>query len=136
MERIGIYGGTCNPPHVGHLRAAAQAIESLHLDKLLLIPAHIAPHKELPINSPTSQQRLEMLRIAAAGNPKMKACGIELNRDSVSYTYETVAQLREKYPNAKLFLLMGTDMFLSFLHWRNPEQMLAQVTLAVFYRGD
>ena len=136
MERIGIYGGTFNPPHIGHLRAAEQAIESLRLDKLLLIPAHVAPHKELPINSPTSRQRLEMLQLAAAGHPKMKACDIELKRDDVSYTYETVNQLRSKYPDAKLYLMMGTDMFLAFPNWRNPEQILRQVTLAVFYRGD
>ena len=136
MERIGIYGGTFNPPHIGHLRGAAQAIDALGLDKLLLIPDRIAPHKQLPGNSASPEQRLEMLRIAAAGNAKMEVCDIELRRDGPSYTYITAAQLREIYPDAELYLLVGTDMFTSFLTWRNPEKILKHVTLAVMYRGE
>ena len=136
MKRIGIYGGTFNPPHIGHLRAAEQAVETLSLDKLLLIPDRIAPHKEIPSGSPTPEQRLEMVRIAAKGNPKMEASDMELRREGASYTYVTVETLREVYPEAKLFLLMGTDMFLSYLSWKNPERILAHVTLAVLYRGE
>lgn len=135
MERIGIYGGTFNPPHIGHIRGAVQAIESLNLDKLLLIPDRIAPHKTLPAGSASPEQRLEMLRIAA-NHPKMEVSDIELKREGPSYTYETVAQLRQLYPDARLYLLMGTDMFLSFLRWRNPEQILENVSLAVMYRGE
>ena len=69
MERIGIYGGTFNPPHVGHIQAAEQAITALRLDRVLLIPDRIAPHKELPENSPTPQQRMDMLHIAARNRP-------------------------------------------------------------------
>ena len=136
MERIGIYGGTFNPPHTGHLQAAVQAIETLGLTKLLLIPGRIAPHKTMPPGSATPEQRLEMLRIAAAGCPKAEVSDMELNRDGVSYTYLTVEQLKGLYPDAELILIMGTDMFLSFLSWRNPEYILENTTLAVLYRGD
>ncbi len=136
MERIGIYGGTFNPPHIGHITAAAQAVEALGLDKLLLIPDRIAPHKQLPGNSATPQQRLDMIRIAAKGCPKAEVSDMELKREGVSYTYITVEQLRKDYPDAKLYLLMGTDMFLSFPSWREPERILQHVTLAVMYRGD
>ncbi len=135
MERIGIYGGTFNPPHIGHIRAAEQAICALKLDKLLLIPDRIAPHKVLPGNSPTPEQRLQMLRLCVR-HPNMEVSDIELRRQSVSYTYLTVEQLRLEYPGAQLFLLMGTDMFLSFLTWREPERILKNVTLAVLCRGN
>ena len=76
--KIGIYGGTFNPPYVGHLRGAAQAIEVLDLDKLLLIPDRIAPHKQLPENSATPQQRLDMITIAAKSCPKAEVSDLEL----------------------------------------------------------
>ena len=135
MESIGIYGGTFNPPHTGHISAAAQAIDTLGLDRLLLIPDRIAPHKVIPENSPSPDQRLHMLRLAA-DHPKMEVCDLELRREGPSYTYETVEQLRKAHPNAKLYLLMGTDMFLSFLSWRNPERIWKEATLAVLCRGD
>ena len=135
MERIGIYGGSFNPPHIGHIQAAQQAIRTLGLDKLLLIPAGIPPHKSLPGNTPTGEERLEMLRIAAV-DESMEVCDIELKREGPSYTYETVEQLRLRFPDAELYLLMGTDMFLSFHGWKNPQRILDCVTLAVMYRGE
>ena len=136
MERIGIYGGTFNPPHIGHIQAAKQAVKTLQLDKLLLIPDRVAPHKELPDNSPSPWQRLDMLRIAAGQDPALEVSDIELNREGPSYTCETVAQLKECYPQAELVVLMGTDMFLSFPSWRCPQKILAGAALAVAYRGD
>ncbi len=136
MERIGIYGGTFNPPHIGHLEAAKQAVSKLHLDRLLMVPAGIAPHKVLPPNSPTAMQRLEMLRIAAADCPQISVSDVELCREGVSYTWQTVRALREENPRAELILIMGTDMFLSFRKWKNPEEILKEASLAVFYRGD
>ena len=136
MERIGIYGGTFNPPHIGHLRGAAQAIEALGLDKLILIPDRIAPHKQIPSGSPTPHQRLEMLRLAVGDHPKMEVSDIELKREGPSYSYITVEQMHEIYPDAKLYLLMGTDMFTSFLSWKNPEQIMKLATLAVMSRGE
>ena len=134
--KIGIYGGTYNPPHTGHLQAAKEAVRLLELDKLLLIPDRIAPHKEIPAGSPAPEQRLEMLRIAAAECPEMEVSDIELRREGPSYSYLTVEALREQYPDAELILLMGTDMFLSFHTWREPERILKHAALGVFYRGE
>ena len=136
MERIGIYGGTFNPPHLGHIGAAQCAVNALGLDKLLVIPDRIAPHKQIPADSPTPDQRLEMLRLALGGLTKMEASDLELKREGVSYTYQTVAQVREMYPQAKIYLLMGTDMFLSFHQWRNPELIWKDATIGVFCRGE
>ena len=136
MERIGIYGGTFNPPHTGHMCAARCAVERLALDKLLLIPSNISPHKILPAGSPTPRQRLEMLRIAAKDIPAAQVSDIELQRGGTSYTYQTLQQLKDQYPDSELVLLMGTDMFLSLLHWRQPETILSLASVGVFYRGN
>ncbi len=134
MERIGIYGGSFNPPHVGHIRGAKYAIDALNLQKLLLIPSCVAPHKMLPANSPTPAQRAEMLDLAAG--EKMEVCHIELRRGGTSFTYETVEALAAQYPDKELLLIMGTDMFLSFLSWKEPQRILQKAALAVLYRGD
>ena len=134
MERIGIYGGTFNPPHVGHIRAAQCAVEALKLSALLLMPSCIAPHKVLPSNSPTPRQRCEMLQLAAG--EKMEVCDMELRRGGISFTFETVEQLRQQYPDKELILFMGTDMFLSFLTWREPQRIIDNASIGVFYRGE
>ena len=136
MERIGIYGGTFNPPHVGHIQAAQSAVTALGLTKLLMIPDRIAPHKQIPDGSPTPEQRLEMLHIATAGIGSIEVSDIELRREGPSYSYVTVEHLREQYPHGELVLLMGTDMFLSFLSWKNPDRILRNAALGVFYRGE
>ena len=134
--KIGIYGGTFNPIHTGHIHAAKQAIKTLHLDKLIMIPDRIAPHKALPEGSATPQQRLDMLRLAVAGEEKIEVSDWELQREGTSYSYLTVEAMREQYPDGELYLLMGTDMFLSFHTWCNPARITAQATLAVMYRGE
>ena len=136
MERIGIYGGTFNPPHIGHIRAAEQAAEFLKLDKLLMIPDRIAPHKTLTGSAPDGAQRLQMLCLATANCERLEPSDLELRREGVSYTWETVALLREQYPEAELVLLMGSDMFLSFHTWKNPEKIIENAALGVFCRGD
>ncbi len=136
MERIGIYGGTFNPPHIGHLQAARHAVRALGLSKLLLIPDRIAPHKLMPQGSPTPWQRLEMVEIAASGEEKLVVSDMELMREGKSYTCDTVAALAKQYPEAKLYLIMGTDMFLSFQTWKNPEEIVKRAALAVLYRGQ
>ena len=135
MVRVGIYGGTFNPPHLGHIRAAKHGL-SLGLDKLLVIPSCIAPHKVLPENSATPQQRLEMLKLGLAGEEAIEISDLELQRGGSSYTYITVEQVRERYPEAELVLFMGTDMFLSFHTWKNPDKILDNASLGVFYRGQ
>ena len=136
MERIGIYGGTFNPPHIGHIRAAKYAVEHLQLSRLLVIPSCISPHKALPENSASPEQRLRMLELSLGNQEKIQISDLELRRGDTSYTYETVAQVRQLYPNSELLLFMGTDMFLSFDSWRNPDEILKNAALAVFYRGD
>ncbi len=136
MERIGIFGGTFNPPHLGHIRAARQAIDSLKLDRLLLIPDRVAPHKQIPEGSPDPWQRLEMLRLAARDIPGVEVFDLELRREGPSYTYQTVLDLKQSRPQAQWILCMGTDMFLSFPTWKNPDVILENADLAVFYRGE
>ena len=136
MEQVGIYGGTFNPPHMGHIGAALDAVRALGLTTLYVIPDRIAPHKDIPEGSPSPQQRLQMLRLALDGEDNVVVSDMELRREGKSYTYETVEQLRLLHPQAELVLLMGTDMFLTFHEWRNPERILAEASLGVFYRGD
>ena len=136
MQRIGIYGGSFNPPHVGHVQAARQAYEALKLDRLLLIPDSVAPHKAFPEGSPTPEQRCEMIRLAAQDCPELEISDLELTRPGISYTCETVAALQEQYPEDRLFLIMGSDMFLSFQTWKHWDTLIRQVTLAVLCRGD
>ena len=135
MERIGIYGGTYSPPHIGHMKAAEYAIEALGLDRLLLIPTGVSPHKVMS-DGATSADRLQMLRLSAANMEKARVSDIEILRQGSSYTVDTLRQLRAENPGAELVLLMGTDMFVSFLNWREPERILALATLAVFCRGE
>jgi nicotinate-nucleotide adenylyltransferase len=136
MARIGIYGGTYNPPHAGHIQAARSALELLKLDRLLLVPGFVAPHKMLPEDSPMPSQRLDMLKLASEGLQDIEVSDLELRREGVSYTYQTVEQLREENPDAELFLIMGADLFLSFDQWRCTEKILPEVTLAVLHRGE
>lgn len=137
--KIGIYGGTYNPPHLGHMAAARDAAEKLELDLLLLIPDNTPPHKQLPAGSPTAQQRLEMTRIAAdrlsTKKTKVIASDIELKREGRSYTAHTLRQLREEYPDDELWLLMGTDMFLTLHQWYRPDLICQCAHIAAFGRA-
>ena len=121
MGRVGIYGGAFNPPHLGHIRAAEYAIRALQLQKLLLIPSCSSPHKPLPAGSATPEQRLAMAKLWAG--EKMEVCDLELRRGGTSYTYQTVEQLKKQYPQDELVLFMGTDMFLSFHTWKEPQRI-------------
>ena len=137
--KIGIYGGTFNPPHLGHVTAARAVFELLKLDKLLLIPAGMPPHKEMPAGSPTQEQRLEMTRLAAEQTDlggKVEVLDMELRRQGRSYTADTLAQLKEQYPEDELWLLMGTDMFLTLQAWREPDKILSLAGIAAFGRTE
>lgn len=133
MARIGIFGGSFNPPHLGHMLAVREFQKKLALDLVLLIPASVPPHKELVLDTPL--HRLQMTRLAAQELPGTEVSDLELRRPGLSYTADTVAALRAQYPNDELFLLMGTDMFLSFAKWYHPERITAEVTLAVAHRA-
>ena len=137
--KIGVYGGTFNPPHLGHLTAARAVFELLGLDLLLLIPAGLPPHKELPAGSPTPEQRLEMTRLAGEQlglGDKVRTLDIELERDGRSFTSYTLAQLKAQYPDSELWLLMGTDMFLTLQAWHEPEKILSLAGIAAFGRTE
>ena len=134
MERIGIYGGTFNPPHWGHFRGAQYALEQLRLDKLLMMPAYNAPHKGDAQVSP--QKRLQMVQLGLGQREDIVASDLEIARGGISYTIETVEQVAAQYPGAKLYLILGTDMLSSFDSWREPERILKLATLAVLCRGE
>jgi nicotinate-nucleotide adenylyltransferase len=136
VKRIGIYGGAFNPPHLGHIHAAQYALSALELDALLVIPSHISPGKETQEPVTTPKQRLEMANLAFGKLPGVKVLDLELDRGGVSYTVDTLEQLRKQYPREELILLMGTDMFLSFSTWREPERILQNASIGVFCRGQ
>lgn len=135
--KIGIYGGTFDPPHLGHMRAAAQIKELLRLDKLLLVPAKAPPHKDLANASASPEDRLAMTELMAQGilppgSAQVETC--ELSREGKSYTVDTLELLAKQYPGDELWLLMGSDMFLSLHTWRQPERICALAGICGFTR--
>ena len=136
MRKVAMFGGTFNPPHSGHIAAACSCVEQLHLDKLLLVPTAIPPHKQLPALTASPSQRLEMAALAATLIPNAEASDIELCRGGASYTKDTLEALHQKYPDDELWLIMGTDMLESFHSWREPQKICALARLAVCARDE
>ncbi len=134
MKRIGIYGGSFNPPHIGHMRAAQYALSALKLDTLLVIPSCESPGKQPPYRGASAQQRLAMTVAAMEQEPGIRVLDTEICRGGVSYTADTIAQIRQMHPQDSLYLLMGTDMFLSFLNWYEPGKIIQEATIGVFCR--
>ena len=134
--RIAIYGGSFNPPHIGHVQAARSAYEALKPDKFLIIPTFTPPHKQLDANSPSPEQRLEFCTLAFRCIPGAEVSDMEIRREGRSYTAETIDILRSRYPYAELCIVMGTDMFLSFRTWYRWQEMLDSCTLAVLSREN
>ncbi len=134
MAKIGVYGGSFNPPHLGHIQAAKAFREELGLDKLLIIPAAQPPHKVLPPGSPCAEERLEMVRLAMAELPFAEVDDLELRREGASYTVDTLTELREQYPDDDLYFCMGTDMFQSFDSWYRPKKIVALAKIAMAHR--
>ena len=133
---IAIYGGSFNPPHLGHAAAVRSAWEQLRPDRFLIIPAAVPPHKPLAQGSPTGEERLELCRLAFAPFPWAEVLDLELRRAGPSYTVDTLSALRRRFPGARLTLLMGSDMLRSFEHWHAFSQILDQVRLGVFVREE
>jgi len=135
--KIGVYGGTFNPIHTGHMAAAKCAAEYLALDTLYLIPAGLPPHKALAEDTPDSEHRLNMTKLAAGaiGN-NVKVLDIELKRTGKSYTVDTLRELRAMHPDDELFFFMGTDMFLTFQKWYQPEEIVKLCTICAFSRSE
>ena len=136
--KIGIYGGTFNPPHLGHMAAAKAAVAALGLDKLLLIPAAIPPHKALPSGTPPQEERLAMgvEKWADGMGAGVEVSALELEREGKSYTSDTLRSIRQTYPDAELWLLMGTDMFLTLHLWHEPEVILSLAGVCAFGRTE
>ncbi len=135
MEHIGIFGGSFNPPHIGHIRAAESAAEILGLAKVLLIPARQVPHKQLPEDAPAPEQRLEMVRLAVQGHPLLDVSDLEISRTGKSYTWDTIRALKEEYPDSQFTLLLGADMLQSFNQWENADKIAENVLIAALSRG-
>ena len=128
MEHIGIFGGTFNPVHSGHLLLARHYLDALKLDRLLVIPTGTPPHKDAP-ELLDGEKRMQLCALAFEDQPRVQLCDIELRREGKSFTVDTVGWLRQQYPQAQLYLLVGSDMFLSFERWKSWQQILQQVTL-------
>ena len=134
--RIVVYGGSFNPPHLGHVEAARTVSAELAPDKFLIIPTNVSPPKMLAEGSPEPRARLEMCRLAFADIPGAEISDMELQREGTSYTAQTVEELRHSFPDDELVLVMGTDMFLSFETWYRFEYLLENCTLAVLARDE
>lgn len=120
--RIGIFGGSFDPIHNGHLLLAESAREQLTLDQVWFIPAAVAPHKQ-DRRATNARQRIEMLELAIAGNAAFHLSTLEIDRGGVSYTVETLQAVKEQVPTAELFLLMGADSLRDLLTWREPGRI-------------
>ncbi len=132
--RIGILGGTFNPPHLGHLVCAQEAYLQLGLSRVMLIPARIPPHKPVD-EEPGVEHRLEMCRLAVAGDEqRFEVSDLEANRQGPSYTVDTLEQLHSRTPDSDLFLIVGGDVAVGLPSWREPERVLSLATLAVAER--
>ncbi|MCD8287152.1 MAG: nicotinate (nicotinamide) nucleotide adenylyltransferase [Clostridia bacterium] len=127
--RIGLYGGAFNPVHSEHVRVAQAAVEALELDKLIVIPTYVSPHKKGDIMA-RGKERAEMCRHAFACIPCAEVSTVELKRKGVSYSYVTCRHFKKEYPDDDLFFIMGADMLECFADWKEPEEILKCVTLA------
>ena len=133
--KIGIYGGTFDPPHLGHMEAARVAMETLSLDRLLIIPDREPPHKDLTVEAASPQQRLAMAALMADGlGPRAEASDLEICREGKSFTADTVEELHQAFPEDELWLLMGTDMFLTVQNWYQPERIFQYAGVAAVAR--
>ena len=133
MPSIGILGGSFNPPHAGHLALARHAREELGLEQLWLMPLHTPPHKAAG-EDPGPERRLEMCRLASAGEEGIDACGLEVRRAGPSYTADTLQEIHASHPEAELTFVMGADTALTLPSWREPGRVLELARLAVARR--
>lgn len=132
--RIGIFGGTFDPPHTGHKKYADELSERLSLDRLIVIPTATPPHKERKVSS--AEDRMNMLRLLFRSSEGVEVSDLEISRGGRSYTYDTVTLLHGMYPDDELIFLVGSDMLLSFHTWRNPDIILSHVKICAVTRDD
>lgn len=134
-SRVGLLGGTFDPPHVGHITVAIDVADALALDRVLWIPAAVPPHKQGIEISPDSV-RMEMVEAACVADERFEACDVELARGGVSYSVDTLRSLRQQRPDAELYLILGIDQFRTMeTGWKDPAEVLRLATLVVMDRG-
>jgi nicotinate-nucleotide adenylyltransferase len=133
VARVGILGGTFNPPHLGHLVCAQEALAQLGLDRVVLMPVSTPPHKETE-GDPGGEARHEMCRLAVAKDGRLAVSRLELDREGPSYTVDTLREIHASHPGDELTFIVGGDMAASLPTWRDPEAVLEAATLAVAER--
>lgn len=133
--RLGIFGGAFDPIHNGHLLLAEQCREQCQLDAVWFVPTKIPPHKEADSLSPDAD-RVEMLKLATAGRPEFIVSEIELQREDVSWTVDTLRQLRSEHPEDDLFLLIGADSLRDFPTWKEPDEIAKLAIVVAVNRGE
>lgn len=133
LKRIGIFGGSFDPPHIGHLIIAELARRALDLEIVYLVPAYRPPHKAGK-HASTASDRLTMTKLSVRGNPGLRVSDIEIRRKGLSFTVDTVRTFHRKFPASELFLIIGSDSLHQFHSWKDPQAILAMATLAVYRR--
>ena len=131
--KLGIFGGTFNPPHIGHLRLVKAVADELSLDRVLIIPAAIPPHKNAP-DLVDGEDRLMMCRLTFGADRRFEVSDTELRRRGRSYTYDTLCGIREKYPEDEILLIVGSDMLETFDRWYRYRDILSMCTLCAAAR--
>jgi nicotinate-nucleotide adenylyltransferase len=131
--RVGILGGAFNPPHIGHLVCAQEALVQLELERVRFMPVGVPPHREIDLD-PGADARLAMVELAVADDERLEASRTELDREGPSYTSDTLEQLAKESPKDELFLILGGDQAAALASWHEPEQVLERATVAVFER--
>jgi nicotinate-nucleotide adenylyltransferase len=132
---IGIFGGSFNPPHMGHLALAEAARDRCGLDRVIWVPSAVPPHKQAE-GMPAAHHRLEMTRLAIGADAHFALSEVELRRDGPSYTVDTIRELQAERPDARFHLIVGGDQLAQFQTWRQPDEILALVRLIVYPRED
>jgi len=133
MKKIGIFGGTFNPPHIGHMILADLVFDKLKLDELIFIPAYIPPHKA-KIHLIDAKHRLNMLKLSINNKKYFKISDIEIKRGGKSYTYDTLMYLKSKNKNTKFYLIIGYDNYKDFTCWKNYKEILKNCKTIVLKR--
>lgn len=134
--RIGVYGGSFDPPHIGHRVLAADAVESLGLDRLIVVPAGIQPLKAEKMDGASPKDRLAMARLAFAGVEGVEVDESECSRPGLSFTVDTLQDLSVRFPGVQIFLLLGRDSYDSLARWKDPERIRELATIALLERSD
>lgn len=131
--RLGVLGGTFDPPHVGHLLAASDACEALALDKVLFVPAKVPPFKSRTVQA-SPDQRFEMLRLTVGSDSRFEASRLELDRDGLSFTVDTLDVLSKATPGVALFMLIGEDLATQIASWRDAARIAELASIVVLVR--